>query len=216
MTLIMSGVAGITTTLLLLLRRKKYNVSWIKMIVILLVVGIVGYIGAAFASFQSFGSWGGIRFYGKTLFVTLTLVVLSKILNIDCGRIMDYYAPVDIFALIVMKTNCLRAGCCAGIELSNKLVFPSQSVELATALLIFIAILILEKCNRYSGFRYSIYAIVYGATRFVFDALREEQGRMLYVGVASISVTQVFCVAIVVLSIICVFAEKRKNYKHVY
>lgn len=216
MTLAMMGVAAITTVLLLVLRRKKYDMSWLAVILILLTVGIIGYYGAAFASFLSYGSWNGIRFYGKALFATIALFLSSKVMRINCFKVMDYYAPVDIFALIIMKINCARAGCCAGIKLfstdgSDGMIFPSQYVELVVAGIIFLAILVLEMRNCGDGYRYSMYITVYGVTRFVLDSLREEPGKMINLIGVQISITQIICLILTGLGILLIINRVKKE-----
>lgn len=218
MTYFMMGISGIATFLLLSLRRKKYGISWTTVIIVLSVAGIVGYYGAAFSTYLSDGVWPGIRFYGKVLFVTISLFVTSKILKRNPAEVMDYYAPVDIFALGIMKINCMRFGCCAGIEMNladgSSFIFPSQIAELLVAFLIFAVLITLEcigKCNHY---RYSFYLISYGLTRFVFDILREDRGTTFSFSNLNISVAQIFCVIIVFLGVVCIYSvrqEKAKN-----
>lgn len=214
-TYLMMGLSGVSTFLLLFFRKKKYGISWFNLVVILVVIGVVGYYGAAGATYLADGVWPGIRFYGKVLFVTISLWIFSKILKLNCSQLMDYYAPVDIFALVVMKINCLRFGCCAGIEVclsaGRCFYFPSQIVELLVALVIFALLMALEFLDKCNGYRYSLYLICYGLTRFVLDALREDRGRVFNFFDLSVSVAQLFCIVLVCLGIanIC-FVKKQK------
>lgn len=206
MTFVMAGASAITTALLLILRRDKYEMSWIKIILLFLVIGVIGCFGAMFASYVSYGYWSGIRFYGKALFVTIALYLLAKMMKVDYFKLMDYYAPIDIFALVIMKANCMRAGCCAGIMIytSNNnvgVVFPSQQVEFIVAAIIFFTIIVLENRGLCNGYRYALYIIMYGLTRFVFDFLREDPGEMICIFGVLVSITQIFCAILMSLGI---------------
>lgn len=208
-TIAMGGVAGLTTVLMLFVRRRKYNVPVSLTIGIVVIVGIFGYMGAAVASYLAFGNWFGIRFYGRILFATIGLYIVAKVFKADWIRIMNYYAPVDILALMVMKVNCLRAGCCSGIVLfgmenGRTIVFPSQIAEFMVAILILVVIFAMEKQSKYIQYQYSVYLIIYGATRFVFDVLREEKGKQISMGIMNLSVGQIFCMALVLVGIIVI------------
>lgn len=216
MTLIMSGVAGMTTILLLLFRKRQYNISWTAMVGIIFFVGIVGYLGAALASFLSYNSWTGIRFYGKAVFATIALYVVSKVLKSESTIIMDYYAPVDIAALIVMKMNCMRAGCCSGIELyldsnGQPVLFPSQQVELIVAFVLFSAIIIMECTSKFDGYRYSIYLLVYGVSRYILDMFRADEGNAIDIGYFSISICQLFCCISMCLGIVGIYTVRKRK-----
>jgi prolipoprotein diacylglyceryltransferase len=220
MTYFMMVISGVSTFLLLSLRKKKYDISWLTLVIILVVAGTVGYYGAAFATYLSDGVWPGIRFYGKVLFVTISLFFTSKIIKRDYAEILDYYAPVDILALGIMKVNCLRFGCCAGIEMhvtdSRSFIFPSQIAELLCAVIIFAVLIGLEHMGKYRHYRYAMYLVSYGLTRFVFDAFREDRGRVFRIFNLDISVAQIFCAIIVYIGIVgicCVRNEKDRDVK---
>ena len=215
MTYFMMAVSGVATFLLLFLRKKKYDISWVTLLSILFVVGIVGYYGAAFATYLSDGVWPGIRFYGKVLFVTIALYFTSKIFKRNWAEIMDYYAPVDILALGIMKINCLRFGCCSGIEIQmtngGSFIFPSQIAELVCAFIIFIVLISLECLGKGRHYRYAIYLISYGLTRFAFDVFREDRGTIIGFFNIDISVAQMFCVIIVFLGIAGVWLVRNEK-----
>jgi phosphatidylglycerol:prolipoprotein diacylglycerol transferase len=211
----MMGLSGVSTFLLLFFRKKKYGISWFNLVVILVAVGAVGYYGAAGATYLADGVWPGIRFYGTVLFVTISLWIFSKILKLKWPQLMDYYAPVDIFALVIMKFNCLRFGCCAGIEVSlptgSCFCFPSQIVELLVALFIFALLMALEFMDKCNGYRYSLYLICYGLTRFILDAWREDRGRLFNFEDLRVSVAQLFCIVLVCLGILSICFVKRQK-----
>lgn len=214
--LIVSLTSGISTILLLFCRRKQYDISWKQVIIILLVVGGVGYFGAIFGSWLSYGSWRGIRFYGKALFVTFTLIGLAKLFKKESTAITDYYGPVDILALVIMKINCYMTGCCAGIDLyvndqGERITFPSQIAELLVAAALFALIIILEKKKKCNGYRYYLYLLIYGITRFIFDYFRVTPSNKIFLMGAPITVTQIFCAILMVVGIIGIYHVVRKN-----
>lgn len=214
--LIVSLASGISSVLLLFCRRKQYDMSWKHVIIILLVVGGVGYFGAVFGAWLSYGSWRGIRFYGKALFVTFTLIGLAKLFKKDSTAITDYYGPIDILALVIMKINCYRTGCCAGIDLyvneqGERITFPSQIAELLVAAVIFLLTMLLERKKKCEGYRYYLYLLIYGSTRFIFDYLRVSPSNELYFFDVTITVTQVICVLLTVIGLVGIHSVKRQK-----
>lgn len=212
--LVMCCLSALSTVFLVLLRKRRYNINWGEVLTILFVVGIVGYFGAALGSFLSYGSWLGIRFYGKALVVTAVLFVIEK-LRKKSDSIMDFYAPIDICALIIMKVNCLRAGCCSGIELyvnkSGEIVrFPSQLAELIVAIMIFLLIIFLEFKTNCNGHRYYIYLLAYGSTRLIFDFFRSDPGKAISVITVDISVTKIICIFLAFIGIVGIFIPKKQ------
>ena len=213
--LVMCCLSALSTILLILLRKRKYNINWGEVLIVIFVIGIIGYVGASLGSYLSYGSWLGIRFYGKALVVTAALLVIAKICK-KSNSIMDFYAPIDICALIIMKVNCLRADCCSGIELyvnkSGEIVrFPSQLAELVVAILIFLLVLCLEikaKCN---GYRYYIYLLAYGSTRLVFDFFRSDPGKAISVVAVDISVTKLICIFLALIGIVGICISKKQE-----
>lgn len=214
--LFMFTISGIATFLLLVFRKKKYDIRWKSIVIILLIVGCAGYLGAMFGSYLSYGSWRGIRFYSKALFVTITLWVVSKTIKGTATNIMDYYAPIDILALVVMKINCLITGCCAGVELctnenGEKIFFPSQIIELIVAVIIFLVVILLEKKSKCTGYRYYIYLLIYGSTRFVLDYFRSTPSNKVALGGMIISITQLFCIALVIMGVWGVYRARKQK-----
>ena len=198
-------LAVLTELMLMLFRRKKFGISNLNLLISLTVIVIFGIIGALVSHYIENGYWG-IRYYGTILVVVLALIPTAKIIKFPYNQLMDYVAPQGMLGIIVMKYNCLLKGCCEGKIMHYTpegigIVFPSQEVELVTAVLIFVLLLVLENSKRFKNYVFPIFMILYGGTRLFFDYMRAEQGRVFPLGALDISVGCLFCGLIVVFGI---------------
>lgn len=201
----MSGIAGLATIIVLLIRRKKYFISYRMMVSIMIIVGIMGYLGATTSSYLAFENWQGIRFYGRILFAVYTLLGMSILCKAEWKGLVNYYAPADIVALIIMKFNCLRTGCCSGIILNysgKQVQFPCQIGEIVVAVIILIVIFLMEHSSRWHDYQYSFMLVGYGLTRYIFDFLRKSKGNIISIGNIGMTVGQVFCLLLIVTGIL--------------
>ncbi len=99
-------------------------------------------------------------------------------------KLMDFFAPAMAIHLAFIKVGCYCAGCCHGIpwpggprnELYNfQEQFPVQLVESSCAALIAIGLLIyLRKFAKKPGLGVPLFVILYSATRFCSEFLRNE------------------------------------------
>ena len=209
-------ICSVSTVLLLIFRRKRYNISLSATVFVLIFVGFFGYLGSSLASYVSYGEWSGFRFYGKVVFATLTLVVLSHVLKIDTSKILDFYSPADILALAIMKVGCVETGCCSGIELylnqsGHSVYFPSQIVELFVALMLFMTIIFLEKLSICEGYRYDFYLISYGITRLILNYFRKNPGESLYLSQYKINTVTIFCIIIICFGVLGIYSRKHDD-----
>jgi len=214
-TALMLCVAVLTELLLMLCRRRKFGISYVNMLVALLMIIIFGLSGAFVSHYIENGYWG-IRYYGTILVVVLVLIPTSKVIRVPYNKLMDYVAPQGMLGIIVMKYNCLIKGCCGGKVLGYSsegigITFPSQSVELITAIIIFIILLVMENSKTFNKYVFPVFMILYGSTRLIFDYLRAEQGRVFSLGAINISVGCVFCLLIIMIGCINILHRIRES-----
>lgn len=124
----------------------------------------------------------GANYFGLVLFAPLLVVAVCLLLRIDPLKQMDLITPAYPLALIFVKFACFSARCCQGMECSfgfywperDLVEFPSQLLEAAVALMLFILLLRI-KDKMATGTLFPFYLTVYSAVRFFTEFTRWEQ-----------------------------------------
>ena len=166
-------MAGIT-----FLFRKTYQLSVLKASLAPLCLTLAGVASVLLMFFIENGRFGGISFFGAVFFVPILLFPFALLLKIRYRSYLDVAAPCVCAMLTVMKFNCIRAGCCAGMilrhnEQGEPIRFPSQISEMILAALIAVILCVFIKTNLLTDRIYPMFMVLYGATRFVMNLLRE-------------------------------------------
>lgn len=157
------------------IQSKWRNIAIWKSAVVSLILTITGTVGIHIWFFVENFRFGGRSFYGAVFLVPIVCVLCSKLLRISYGTLTDISAPAGCAMLALMKIKCLVDDCCNGIPLyadADGIVvyFPSQIVELATAIVLMTVLLIIS--FRKNQPVYAWFLILYGATRFVLNFFR--------------------------------------------
>ena len=163
--------------IVMLYLRKYYRLAYWKIVITAVLLTVSGTIGTMLLFWIESGNWGGTSFYGAIFFVPVIMTVVAIILKIPAGAMLDLCAPAECIMLALMKLRCLYWGCCAGRVMFTlqdvPIRFPSQIVELVTIVCVMMALLQFIKKSRYIDQIYAWYLILYGATRFVLNLLRD-------------------------------------------
>jgi len=152
-------------------------------------------------------SEGGASMYGGILLaVPLSLPVLAT-LGIPFGVFWDLASLTILVGMVITRVGCFLNGCCAGrpssawwaVHLPNdkgvwRRRIPTQILEIAWSLVVLAGAAVLWPRLPFHGalFFYTIGA--YGAGRFVLEAAREEQDRVM--GVSLQQAISAGCVAV--------------------
>ena len=149
--------SALAVTMLLgtLLRKKKYGISTSMAVITAFVLLFGGVGGTYLMGALEAGAWGNISYYGSVFIVPILMIPFTRIIKQNYSVFMDYCAPCGIAAIAVGKLNCKITGCCAGrvlwyTEEGHGVVFPSQLVEMAVAIIILIVLLRIEHKNTFS------------------------------------------------------------------
>ncbi|MCQ2462042.1 MAG: prolipoprotein diacylglyceryl transferase [Clostridia bacterium] len=124
---------------------------------------------------------GALNYFGTLFFIPFFVSIAAVAVGINPIECMDMLSAVYPFSLIPIKIACFCAGCCNGMEWEHglyyvsedKVMFPSQLVETALALLIFLFLLFYRKKAK-KGTVYPVFVICYSATRFASEFFRIE------------------------------------------
>lgn len=159
------------------IQMRWYGVAVWKSVIISLVLVAIGLFGSRFWYFVENGHFRGRSFYGAIFFAPLVYFPVAKLLRIPYGITMDFVAPAGCLTLAMVKIQCLRDGCCAGMVLFTKenldyVKFPSQIVEMAAFLIISVVLMGIGSREKNKGRVFPWFLVLYGSSRFVLDFLR--------------------------------------------
>lgn len=168
----------------MLIQASMYKMSFWKILIIAFILTITGTVGTRILFWIENGWYGGQSFYGAVFFVPVAFIVFAKLIKIPYGQLMDICGPAECVMLVIMKTQCLKDGCCSGTQLyqniyGNYVFFPSQLVELINALVLAVVLLLLARADKRRGTIYAWYLLLYGSTRFVLNFFRAENTPVL-------------------------------------
>lgn len=157
--------------------KKYFHISCWKIVISAIVLTISGLTGAKLMFWIESGNTGGVSFFGALFFAPLIMIILAWILKISVGEMLDLCAPAECIMLALLKVKCVIDRCCMGrlIRVSEnlQLPFPSQIVELITALIVLLILKKIIKKGTYKNQIYACYMIFYGVTRFFLNLLRD-------------------------------------------
>lgn len=164
----------------LMLRRKKYNISIIKVFLLTFCVSGMGLLGTYILYYFENGIWYGRSFFGAVLFFPVLLLPVAWLFKVQLVDLLSYATIPGMALLAVYKYNCYVEGCCGGKVLwfSEEGIpthFPSQLSEMLAAIIIVVILLFVEQKINLRKRIYPLCLIIYGFTRFILNYFRWEQ-----------------------------------------
>ena len=183
-TILALSVGTCAMLVLIAILMKRYGIRLWKSVPVAVALTITGTIGTYIWYFIEASWFGGRSYYGAVFLVPIAFVYFARLMKIPYGELMDFCAPAECVMLAIMKYQCLVDGCCGGkvllsIAMDGSVVFPSQIVELANALIIMTVLMVMAFTGKWRGKIYPWYLVIYGATRFVLNFLREDTSPLL-------------------------------------
>jgi len=123
----------------------------------------------------------GANYYGLMFFAPPLVIAFCFLMKIDPLAQMDLIAPAYPLALVFVKIACFFGGCCRGVPwehgfynpVSRLIEFPTQFLESAVALLLFVFLQLCKKKFK-KGTVFPIYLMTYSALRFFTEFTRVE------------------------------------------
>ena len=155
---------------------RTYGIPLWKIAVITALLMPAGYYGAVTMCYIESGSWTGRSLYGAVFLVPIVMLPAAKLLKISYGELMDVCAPAGCIMFALLKVKCKIDGCCKGRMMhigDSSFVFPSQIVECVVFVIILFIIMYLLMKKQHQHKLYPIFMILYGASRFFLNLLRE-------------------------------------------
>ena len=157
-------------------RKKKYDISWLQMLLIYVIVSFIGACGACFGSVISGGALLGVRLYGLMMFDTLSILLLHYLLKHPIGKLGDFISVPIMMVCAASKISCFIGNCCYGMVLyyvdGEAVRFPSALAEMGLWILLTAFLLIIEYRGHVKNLMWPIAMIWFGVVRFSMDFFR--------------------------------------------
>jgi phosphatidylglycerol:prolipoprotein diacylglycerol transferase len=165
---------------------------------------------------DAFALWrGGLVFYGGLLAAVPVGIWYLKKHEMPVWKTMDIMAPSIALGQAFGRLGCFSAGCCYGAPSSGFFsvvfndphslaplgipLFPTQLVESAGNLLIFLLLLLVRRYKTFDGQVFWLYALLYAVLRFVIEFFRGDAVRGLYFN-NTISTSQIIAIGMAILA----------------
>ncbi len=139
---------------------------------------------------------GGLAIQGALVVGVAAASIACKIKKIPVWKALDIAAPYIALGQAIGRVGCFLNGCCYGVVTDSRfgVIFPGDTVKRIPAQLIFslalvvifLVLLFLRKHKRFDGYTFSMYLIIFGAYRVIFDFLRGDE----LVSFAGVNLTQ--------------------------
>ncbi len=141
---------------------------------------------------------GGV-FYGGFIAAVIASVILMRRWNLPWRKTADAFAPGIALGHAIGRLGCFSAGCCWGVpttswigvrftEKASELtgvpvdsaLVPTQLIEAAANLLIFVFLLWLTKRRKFEGQIIYSYLMIYSVARFIIEFWRDDPRGTLF------------------------------------
>jgi phosphatidylglycerol:prolipoprotein diacylglycerol transferase len=164
---------------------------------------------------------GGMVFYGGFLFSFFASIVYLRRRGIPVWRMADVIAPSIGLGLFFGRIGCFLNGCCYGKPTGHAwgVVFPegspaywdfpgislhpTQLYSSAAGLLMFVALLRLDRRPHYDGYLFWTFALMYGMWRFAIDFIRSypPQTYLVHAGNIHLTVGQLASLLVIMIAL---------------
>ena len=176
---ILSYLAVVVYALLL---RKKYSFSILRSILMsILIIPLANVIMGALSFLDPVGGFNWVR---AVLFIPAAVYIISFVMDTPFTKTMDFLAPAAALNHGIAHFFCIFEGCCYGYpsqfgiwnEKQQATLFPIQTVESISILLIFVFMIIYQKKKNYNthGISYAQHLLLFGFTRFIYEFFRDD------------------------------------------
>ena len=161
---------------------------------------------------------GGATYYGGILLALAGAAIYLKRKKISFFLVADICSPSIALGVFLTRVGCFLSGCCfgrptdcplgvafpvdspAGHVFPGSAVHPTQLYSSLYGLVIFVALILMERKWSFRGSTFSLFCILYGTARFAVDFFRfYEQSAML---AGSMTVNQVMSMAMVLFGVV--------------
>jgi len=169
---------------------------------------------------------GGLVFLGGFIGSIISAAIYVYAKKIPFLKVADTVAPSLALGLFLGRLGCFFNGCCfgkechlpwgmvfpanspAGYQMGAISIHPTQLYSSFYALIIFVILLQLDKQDKYEGFLFSIFLILYGIARFIVDFFRYYESQMFIF--KGIDFNQIVSLLMILAGIWIIFSHQSK------
>ncbi len=170
---------------------------------------------------------GGATYYGGMILAVAGAMVFLRIKGVSFLKVADICSLSVALGVFLTRIGCFLSGCCFGkpTECSLGMIYPAGSPAGNTysgihihptqlyssfyGLVIFLALLVLEKKKGFDGYTFGFMLILYGIARFVVDFFRfYEDSAIVWHGFID---NQLISVVVIVGGLVLLFVQGRKS-----
>jgi len=144
----------------------------------------------------------GLVLYGGLIAGTLAAAIYLYAHKLNVYRYLDLIAPSLGLGEFFTRIGCFLNGCCfgkptecalgmifpensaAGMYFPGIPIHPSQLYNSLAGLIIFVALILLERYKRFDGFTALLYFILYATGRFIIDFTRYYESDLIFLGLS--------------------------------
>lgn len=188
---IMYFVGTVSMYVLMLLRKSRFGLGYVKAAVFTILLTVCGLLGTkvlyVLENLQSVIanglSLGGVSFFGAVYLVPLLMIPFGKLFSLRGKQTTDACALCVLSMIGFMRFGCFFSGCCGGIEatvLGMSFVWPTQALESIGDFVILAILWKYENQNRFAGGLYPLFMIFYSVMRFFIEFMRDTEKNLLY------------------------------------
>jgi len=173
---------------------------------------------------------GGLTLYGGFILAVGVSMWYLRRHRMPVWKVGDALAPSIALGIFLTRIGCFLNGCCfgepshvpwalafppesaAGYTFPDTPIHPTQLYSSLYGLVIFGALLLLERFKRFDGFTFWVFVLLYSVARFAVDFVRyyEPSMTLLTVGGTSFSVNQGISVGLFILAWGMLFLLRRR------
>lgn len=170
---------------------------------------------------------GGLIFLGGFLGALLSGAIYIHVKKLSFRKIVDSVAPSLALGLFFGRIGCFLNGCCfgkacdlpwavtfppnspAGYQMMDASIHPTQLYSSFYGLLIFIILMMLDRKERFDGFLFGVFLILYGIARFTVDFFRFYENQMFLVD--GIGFNQIVSFLLVIAGALLLYPKREKK-----
>ncbi|HUV36615.1 MAG TPA: prolipoprotein diacylglyceryl transferase [Patescibacteria group bacterium] len=148
---------------------------------------------------------GGATYYGGLILAITGAIIYLRRARVPFFAVADICSPPIALGIFLTRIGCFLSGCCfgkptagplgivfphgcpAGYTYPGEAVHPTQLYASLYGLVIFLALLAVEKKKFFEGYTFSVLCVLYGIARFGIDFFRYYEKSAMVGGVLTIN-----------------------------
>ena len=214
------GALGTVITLIVgELLGRKFSFNYFKSVAFTaLALGIRAVLITITSLIAGGGQISGYNHVRIVIALPIFLLPFTLIFKERFGKVTDFVAPLLAICNGVVCIGCIFPGCCHGYpstwglysNAAGTVCFPLQPIEVACALLSAVVLLIMIKYKVQQGRIYAWYLIIFGATRFLMEFLRDDEKIWLGMSEYSFHALAAFIVGLICMIVLNILHGRSK------